>query len=162
MNKVILVGRITKDLELKRTNSDIPFVQFTLAVNRMYQNKSGEKQTDFINCVAWRQTAELLSKYMRKGNQIGVEGQLQTRTYDDPNGQRRYITEVMCENVHFLEPKRQDDNRGYDAYGDVPSERPSNQPSSFRDDRRNQPVKEESPFENINSQFDISNDDLPF
>lgn len=101
MNKVILVGRLTKDPELRRTSSDIPFVLFTVAINRTYVNKAGERQTDFINCVAWRNQAENLARYQRKGNLVGVEGSLQTRSYDDPNGVRRFVTEVVCDNVQF-------------------------------------------------------------
>lgn len=167
MNKVILVGRITKDPELKRTNSDIPYVQFTIAVNRLYQNKNGEKTADFISCVAWRATAELLAKYIRKGSQIGVEGSIQTRTYDDQNGIRRYITEVVCDNIHFLEPRRQGDeaqgqyrSSDYSPY-DVPErDQRSSYQSPFDDKKASS--KNTSPFEDVKSDFDISDDDLPF
>ncbi len=155
MNRVILVGRITKDPELKRTNSDIAYVQFTIAVNRSYQNKSGERQADFISCVAWRQTAELIARYIRKGNQIGLEGQIQTRQYDDPNGITRYVTEVMCEQIHFLEPKRQEEMQ---PYNDVPYQ-PRQQPKPYQP---NPSPKQESPFDTSNSTFDITGDDLPF
>ncbi|MDD4212019.1 MAG: single-stranded DNA-binding protein [Bacilli bacterium] len=155
MNRVILVGRITKDPELKRTNSDISYVQFTIAVNRSYQNKNGEKQADFISCVAWRQTAELIARYIHKGNQIGLEGQIQTRQYDDPNGITRYVTEVMCEQVHFLEPKRQEEMQ---PYNDVPYQ--ARQPQ--KPYQPNPSPKQESPFDTSNSTFDITGDDLPF
>ncbi|MFA5542552.1 MAG: single-stranded DNA-binding protein [Bacilli bacterium] len=114
MNKVVLVGRITKDPELKRTGSDIPYVQFTVAVNRPYKNNTGERQADFIGCVAWRQTAEVISKYVRKGQQIGVDGSIQTRSYDDSNGVKHYVTEVLVENFHFIESKKEDS--GYNDY----------------------------------------------
>ena len=105
MNRVILVGRLTKDPEIRYTNSNIPVAQFTLAVNRRFAGQNGERQADFINCVVWRQQAENLGKFIKKGGLIGVEGQIQTRTYDEPNGQRRYITEVVCDQISFLEPK---------------------------------------------------------
>ena len=101
MNKVILTGRLTKDPELKKTNSGLSHVQFNLAVNRNYTNKSGEKQADFINCVAWRTQADNLAKYIKKGGLIGVEGEIQTRTYDDKNGIRKYITEVDVIQLNF-------------------------------------------------------------
>ena len=90
MNKVILIGRLTKDPELRRTPTDVSVVQFTIAVNRAYQ-QNGEKQADFINCVAWRNQAENLAKYIKKGGQIAVEGSIQTRSYDDPNGVRKFV-----------------------------------------------------------------------
>ena len=110
MNKVILVGRLVKDPELRKTNADIPVVQFAIAVNRTY-SRNGERQADFINCVAWRNLAENLAKFMRKGNQIGIEGQLQVRNYEDANGAKRYVTEVVADNVRFLESKAQSEAR---------------------------------------------------
>ena len=107
MNRVILVGRITKDPELKVTQSNIPVVTFTLAVNRQFADESGERQADFIQCVVWRKQAENMQKYVSKGSLLGVEGRVQTRQYEADNGMR-YITEVVCDNVQFLETKKQD------------------------------------------------------
>ena len=153
MNKVILVGRLVKDPELRKTNADIPVVQFAIAVNRTY-SRNGERQADFINCVAWRNLAENLAKFMRKGNQIGIEGQLQVRSFDDANGFKRYVTEVVCDQVHFLESKRSSDslNSGFsdiDSY-DIPSIPSKNE---FQD---------EDPFKNVPNKFGVSDDDLPF
>lgn len=165
MNKAILVGRITKDPELKRTNSDIPFVQFTIAVNRRYQNRDGERQADFINCIAWRQVAELLAKYIRKGSQIGVEGNIQTRTYDDSNGVRHYVTEVVCDSISFLDTKRSDDqgmNYNQPQYGQQSQQ--SNQTNYQYKERSNNQYnnkEQENPFADIDD-FNISSDDLPF
>lgn len=119
MNKVILIGRLTKDPELKKTNSGLSYVQFNLAVNRNYTNKSGEKQADFINCVAWRTQADNLVKYIRKGGLIGVEGEIQTRTYDDKNGIKKYITEVLCNSIEFLESKSQQSKTSYDPFEEI-------------------------------------------
>lgn len=119
MNKAILMGRLTKDPELKKTNSGLSFVQFNLAVNRNYTNKSGEKQADFINCVAWRTQADNLAKYIKKGGLIGVEGEIQTRTYDDKNGIRKYITEVVCNSIEFLEPKSQQSKTSYNPFEEI-------------------------------------------
>lgn len=155
MNSVILVGRLVKDPELRRTSNDIPVVQFTLAVNRPY-SRNAEKQADFINCVVWRQAAENLAKYMRKGSQIGVEGQLQVRTYDDNNGLKRYITEVVCNAVHFLESKK--DSSGYNqGFNDVDSyDIPSTSSAASKD------AFQEDPFKDIKNSFGVSDDDLPF
>ena len=119
MNKVILIGRLTKDSELKKTNSGLSYVQFNLAVNRNYTNKSGERQADFINCVAWRTQADNLVKYIKKGGLIGIEGEIQTRTYDDKNGTKKYITEVLCNSIEFLEPKSQQSKTSYDPFEEI-------------------------------------------
>lgn len=97
INTVVLMGRITQDLELKQTPNGISVLAFTMAVDR----NSKDKQTDFINCVAWRQTAEFIAKYFGKGRMIAVEGQLRTRTYDDKNGVKHYVTEVYVDNASF-------------------------------------------------------------
>jgi single-strand DNA-binding protein len=104
INKVILVGRITKDPEVKSTQSNIPVVTFTLAVNRQFTDSSGERQADFIQCVVWRKQAENLARFVKKGALLGVEGRIQTRNYESDNG-TRYITEVVCDSVQFLESR---------------------------------------------------------
>lgn len=104
MNRVILVGRITKDPEVKTTQSNIPVVTFTLAVNRQFSDQSGERQADFIQCVVWRKQAENLARFVKKGALLGVEGRIQTRQYEAENG-TRYITEVVCDSIQFLESK---------------------------------------------------------
>lgn len=119
MNKAILMGRLTKDPELKKTNSGLSYVQFNLAVNRNYTNKSGEKQADFISCIAWRTQADNLAKYIKKGGLIGIEGEIQTRTYDDKNGIRKYITEVVCNSIEFLESKSQQSKTSYDPFEEI-------------------------------------------
>lgn len=106
INKAILIGRLTKGLELKKTTTGISVVQFTLACNRRFQNQDGERDADFINCVAYRQSADFLFNYAKKGNQLGVEGRIQTRNYKDKNNQTVYVTEVVCENVQLLESRK--------------------------------------------------------
>ena len=152
MNRVILVGRITKDPEIRYTSNDIPVCQFTLAVNRRYQS-NGERQADFINCVAWRSSAELLGKYVKKGAQIGVEGQIQVRSYEDNGGVKRYATEVICESITFLESRSSRENSGYSGYNDIEQYNIPEQRKSPSQDSRD-------PFEDISN--DLSNDDLPF
>jgi len=109
INRVILVGRITKDPEKKETQSNIPVVSFTLAVNRQFTDQSGERQADFIQCVVWRKQAENLARYVKKGALLGIEGRIQTRTYEADNG-TRYVTEVVCDSVQFLESKGDSSN----------------------------------------------------
>ena len=111
MNKVILMGRLTKDPEVKQTGSNVAVCSFTVACDRRYKSQNGERQTDFINCVAWRQQATLLGNYFHKGSRIMVTGSIQNRSYDDQNGQKRYVTEVMVEEVEFVDTKA--DNQGY-------------------------------------------------
>ncbi|MBN2300013.1 MAG: single-stranded DNA-binding protein [Acholeplasmataceae bacterium] len=104
INRVVLVGRITKDPEKKETQSNIAVVSFTLAVNRQFTDQSGERQADFIQCVVWRKQAENLARYVKKGALLGIEGRIQTRNYESDNG-TRYVTEVVCDSVQFLESK---------------------------------------------------------
>lgn len=176
MNKVILIGRITKDPELRKTPQDVSVVQFTIAVNRNYQNKNGERQADFINCIAWRNQAENLARYIKKGGQIAIDGNIQTRTYDDPNGVRKYITEVVCDSIHFLEAKKND--QGFDSMSQLtpPTNNYQNngnysqnnysqnnrysQPASYTNNQQGSESK--NVFDDIDKAFDISGDDLPF
>ena len=107
MNKAILVGRLTKDPELKTTGSGVSVCSFTLAINRRFKNAEGNYDADFINCVAWRQQAEFISKYFSKGRMVGICGSIQTRTYDREDGQRVYVTEVVADEVSFVDSKSQ-------------------------------------------------------
>ncbi len=105
MNKIILIGRLTKDPELKTTNNGTNVCSFTIAVNRKFKNASGNYDADFINCVAWKQSAEFVSKYFTKGRMIAVEGSLQTRSYKAQDGSNRSATEVMVESLDFCGDK---------------------------------------------------------
>lgn len=103
MNKVELIGRLTKEPEIKLTQNQTQYCQFTLAVDRRFKDANGQRTADFINCVAWKQTAVFIQKYFRKGNRIGVVGSIQTRNYDDKNGQKVYVTEVIVDEAEFVE-----------------------------------------------------------
>lgn len=105
MNKVVLMGRLTKDPEVKQTPSNIAVCSFTVAVDRRFKSQNGEKQTDFINCVAWRQQATLLGNYFQKGSRVLLVGSLQTRSYEDQSGNRRTVTEVNVEEIEFVDTK---------------------------------------------------------
>lgn len=102
MNKVILIGRITKDLEVKQTSNQTNYINFTVAVDRRFKDKDGQRQSDFINCVAWKQTADFIKKYFSKGSRIGICGSIQTRNYEK-DGQKVFVTEVLVDEVEFVE-----------------------------------------------------------
>ena len=107
MNKVCLIGRLTKDIELKATQSNAKVANFTLAVNRRFVKEGQEQTADFINIIAWGKTAEFCDKYFGKGQQIGVSGRIQTRTWDDDQGKKHYVTEVVAEEVDFADGKKE-------------------------------------------------------
>ncbi|HIW72420.1 MAG TPA: single-stranded DNA-binding protein [Candidatus Levilactobacillus faecigallinarum] len=110
INRATLTGRLTKDIDLKYTQSGTAVATFTLAVERRFKNQNNERETDFIQCVIWQKSAETFSQYMHKGSLVGIEGRIQTRNYENQQGQRVYVTEVIVENFSFLESKQ--DNRG--------------------------------------------------
>lgn len=113
LNTVVLMGRITQDIELKSTTGGTSVIQFTVAVDRNFSKKGEEKQTDFISCVAWKQTAEFISKHFGKGNMLAVTGRLQSRTFDDKNGVKHYVTEVIVDKASFTgEAKKQAESYG--------------------------------------------------
>jgi single-strand DNA-binding protein len=116
LNKAIIMGRITHDLEVRQTPSGTAVLQFTVAVDRNYSKDGGEKQTDFISCVAWRQTAEFIGRYFSKGRMIAVDGRLQSRTYEDKNGTKHYITELIIENANFTGEKSDGGNYQNNSY----------------------------------------------
>ncbi|MDA2609960.1 single-stranded DNA-binding protein [Bacillus cereus] len=162
MNRVILVGRLTKDPDLRYTPNGVAVATFTLAVNRAFST-NGEREADFISCVIWRKQAENVANYLRKGSLAGVDGRLQTRNYEGQDGKRVYVTEVLAESVQFLEPRN---SRGEQrnssnqqpvgaGFGNEGSSQFSNQGNSgFK--------KNDDPFSNAGQPIDISDDDLPF
>lgn len=145
INSVNLTGRLTRDPELRKSQSNISIGNFTLAVNRNFTDQNGERQADFINCVLFRKTAEIAKQYLSKGSQIGVTGRLQSRSYENKEGQRIYVTEVVVENLAFLESKSNNNNQSSNTY---------NQQSNVN--------VGENPFGNSTGNVDINADDLPF
>lgn len=111
MNRAMLVGRLTAKPELRYTSSNLPFARFSVAVNRTYSNAQGERETDFINVVVWRKQAENVCNFLNKGSLVSVEGRIQTGSYDDKDGNKRYTMEVVADSVQFLESKAQSQNR---------------------------------------------------
>lgn len=132
MNKAILVGNLTRDPELRTTSSGVSVATFTVAVSRRYKSQDGTQQADFISCVAWRSTAEFVAKYFVKGSKIGIVGTIQTRTYDDANGVRKYVTEVVCDDVEFVTSKAQ--NPGAAGRDAAPQQAPANADDLFADE----------------------------
>lgn len=134
MNKVELIGRLTKDPEVKLTPNQTPFCNFTLAVDRRFKDNNGNRQADFINCVAWKQTAQFLQKYFKKGNRVGICGSIQVRSYDK-DGQKVFITEVLAEEAEFVEASNRTE---------APEEHQENQPPVAPMESE---AKEDLPFE---------------
>ena len=133
MNKAILVGRLTKDVELKNTSNQKQFCSFTIAIDRNYKDSNGQRHADFINCVAWNQTAVFIQKYFHKGSKIGIVGSIQTRSYDDNEGTKRFVTEVLVNEAEFVESANNN------------TEPTTEQPSNVQND--GQDVSGELPFE---------------
>jgi len=176
INRVVLVGRLTKDVEVRKTQSGISVAQFTVACDRRFtrgQDNNNQQTADFINCVAWRQSADFLGQYARKGAMVGVEGRIQTRNYDNAQGQRVYVTEVVADNVSLLESRAQSEARASQAPAGFqqPSSYSNN---SYGNSSYNNNAPQYSSGSQMNSGFDtnddfssgspldISSDDLPF
>ena len=156
MNKAILIGRLTKDPELKMTeNTKREVCQFTIAVNRPYTNEDGERKADFINCVVWDKLAENLSKYQKKGNQVAVEGRIQTRNYDDKDGKKIYVTEIFVSNVTFLDSKGSNDSVNN-------LEEPPVKSGSITTEQIDSMPTANDPFASYGNEVQINDSDLPF
>ena len=148
INNVVLVGRLTKDPDLRYTSSGTAVATFTLAVNRNFTSQSGEREADFINCVIWRKSAENLSNLVHKGSLIGIDGNIQTSRYENKEGHTVYQTQVAVDNFSLLEPKnKSDETSSVKPFTSLPKE----DPEHFDD-----------PFANNGEPIDISDDSLPF
>lgn len=154
-NNVVLVGRLTKDPDLRYTSSGTGVATFTLAVNRNFTSADGTREADFINCVIWRKPAEILANYAKKGVLIGVTGRIQTRSYDNQQGQKVYVTEVIADNFQLLESKKADSSQNTQGGGVSNS-----QTNNYTRNQQNRNNDESDPFGN--SSIDISDDSLPF
>lgn len=142
INNTVLVGRMVRDAELKYTPSNQAVATFTLAVNRNFKSQNGEREADFINCVIWRQQAENLANWAKKGALIGITGRIQTRNFENQQGQRVYVTEVVADSFQLLEFNKQNNQGQSQSYNQQP------------DFGRNEPMQ--------SNPMDISDDDLPF
>lgn len=143
LNRVVLVGRLTKDPEFRTTPNGVSVTTFTIAVNRTFTNAQGEREADFINCVTFRKQADNVNNYLSKGSLAGVDGRIQSRSYENQDGKRVFVTEVVCDSVQFLEPKNNNQS--------------NNQPQQ----QSGQAQNGNNPFNNDNN-VNIDDDDLPF
>ena len=166
INNCVLVGRLTRDPELKYTTSNIAVATFSLAVNRNFKDANGERETDFINCVIWRQQAENLANWAKKGALIGITGRIQTRSYENQQGQRVYVTEVVAENFQMLESRNSQGNQQNQgsSFQNGNSSKGGNVNNGYNQQPQQQGpnfARDSSPYGNSNP-MDISDDMLPF
>ncbi|HJA90106.1 MAG TPA: single-stranded DNA-binding protein [Candidatus Jeotgalibaca merdavium] len=162
INNVVLTGRLTKEIDLRYTSTGTAVGTFNLAVERQFKTQNGERETDFVNCVIWRKAAENLANFTRKGSLVGIQGRIQTRNYENQNGQRVYVTEVVVENFTLLEPRSVTEQRDNNASR-------NEQKNNYKQNDFNQKREQESPYNTSDDPFvssgqsiDISDDDLPF
>lgn len=150
INRVVLVGRLTKNPEFRTTPSGVSIANFTLAINRNFTNAQGEREADFINCIVFRKQAENVNNYLSKGDLTGVDGRIQSRSYENKEGKRVFVTEVVCDSVQFLEPKgNKSDNVSQGQQRGTKKQQSGN-------------VANDNPFANGNGPIDIDDSDLPF
>ena len=155
INNVVVTGRLARAVDLRYTSNGTAFASFTLAVDRPFRNQNNEKETDFINCVMWRKSAENLANYTNKGSLIGVEGRIQTRNYDNGQGQRVYVTEVLAERFTFLESTKTANNDVYDNGR-------ANIQGMNKNQNSNGNFANSDPFTSNGDVFSVNDDDLPF
>lgn len=155
MNNVNLIGRLTKAVDLRYTQNGVAYGSFTIAVNRRFKNQNGEREADFINCVIWKKNAENLANFTQKGSLIGVSGAIQTRNYDNQQGQRVYVTEVLVENFDLLESRKTADN-GVLNLGGINTQSYNKNQNSVGNFANN------DPFTANGETFEVQDDDLPF
>ncbi|WP_010630831.1 single-stranded DNA-binding protein [Sporolactobacillus vineae] len=173
INRVVLVGRLTKNPELRYTPNGVAVTSFTIAVNRPFSNQQGEREADFIPVVVWRRQAENAANFLTKGSLAGVDGRIQTRNYENNEGRRVYVTEVIADSVQFLEPKgtRHAEGNNFSNHAPVPPEPNHNrapqsggnvQGNNANGNSNEKAPSFEDPFANDSKPIDISDDDLPF
>ncbi|EHL97552.1 single-stranded DNA-binding protein [Lentilactobacillus parafarraginis] len=184
LNRAVLTGRLTRDVDLRYTQSGTAVGSFTLAVDRNFTNQQGEREADFINCVIWRKSAENLANFVHKGSLVGIDGRIQTRNYENQQGQRVYVTEVVVDNFALLEPRSARNNSNNQQGGNAPQQNngnnnpfdntnsnnsnpnPNNNGGNNANNNNNgnggQQNNSNDPFANSGDSIDISDDDLPF
>lgn len=151
LNSVTMTGRLTRDVDLRYTQSGTAVGSFTLAVDRQFKSKSGERETDFVNCQVWRKSAENFANFTHKGALVGIQGRIQTRTYDDKNGNKVFVTEVIVDNFALLEPKQTSQSNGS-------PQRNQSAPANTNAPRGNTNNK----FANNGQPISVGDSDLPF
>ena len=163
LNRAILTGRLTRDPELRYTTSGTAVVQATIAVDRQFKNQQGEREADFINLVIWRKTAENFADFTHKGSLVGIDGRIQTRTYENKQGQRVYVTEINVDSFSLLEPRQENNQQPNNNYS---SQAPNNNATS-NSSRQNQNAQsnygnQNNDFDNGGQSIDLADDELPF
>lgn len=157
MNKAFLIGRLTRDPELRYSSSNAAIVNFSIAIDRQYTNNQGQRETDFINIVAFQKQAENIKKYVFKGSLVAVDGRIQTRNYEDKDGKRVYVTEVVADRVQFLDSKSASSNASAGVAEDNVS------PADFQNDvSANETNVSDDVFADFGSSIEISDDDIAF
>lgn len=163
MNKVFIVGRLARDPELRYpANSQNAVANIVVAVNRPFENAQGERVADFINITVWRKQAENVKKFLSKGSLVGIEGRIQVSSYDGPDGKKIYRTDVVADNVQFLESKSASQNRTPSSQSENNYNNFQSENSSLSGSMDNNTNIEEDPFSNFSNELEISDDDLPF
>lgn len=151
MNKVFLIGRLTRDPELNYTAGNIAVARFTLAVNRTFTNQAGEREADFINIVVWRKQAENVKNYLNQGSQVAIDGRIQTGSYEDKEGNKRYTTDVVADSVQFLDSKGSRENT-----------KQTDNDASFSFNQNKEVKTDNNPFADFGEMVEIDEDALPF
>ena len=166
LNRAILTGRLTRDPELRYTTSGTAVVQATIAVDRQFKNQQGEREADFINLVVWRKAAENFANFTHKGSLVGIDGRIQTRTYENKQGQRVYVTEINVDSFSLLEPRQDNNQQSNNNYS---SQAPSNNARNATPNSSQQNQNAQSNYGNQNNDFgnggqsiDLADDELPF
>ena len=166
LNRAILTGRLTRDPELRYTTSGTAVVQATIAVDRQFKNQQGEREADFINLVIWRKAAENFADFTHKGSLVGIDGRIQTRTYENKQGQRVYVTEINVDSFSLLEPRQENNQQSNNNYS---SQVPNNNARNATSNSPRQNQKTQSNYGNQNNDFDnggqsidLADDELPF
>ena len=163
MNKVFLIGRLTRDPELRYTGNNTAVASFSLAVQRNFTNQAGEREADFFNISVWRKQAENVKNYLSQGSQVAIEGRLQTRSYDDANGQKRYVTEVVADNVEFIGSRNSSNNSNNMNNTSSAATNAGPTPYDFADNASPKGTDVDSnPFADFGANIEISDDELPF
>lgn len=172
LNRAVLTGRLTRDVDLRYTQGGTAVGTFSLAVDRQFTNQKGERDADFINCVIWRKSAENFANFVHKGSLVGIDGRIQTRNYENQQGQRVYVTEVVVENFALLEPRSaRNNNASNQQNGNAPQQNNGNSnpfdnnnsnPNSSSNNNGGNKSNPNDPFANSGDSIDISDDDLPF
>ena len=161
INRVVLVGRLTADPDLRYTPNGVAVANFRIAVNRPFTNQQGEREADFLNCVIWQKQAENVANYLKKGSLAGVDGRMQSRSYENQEGRRVTVVEVQAESVQFLEPRGASGGGGSSQGGGY-SQQQNSQSSGSGQQNRDSSNLNDDPFSDNGQPIDISDDDLPF